>query len=108
MDVYIDWQYPGTYLVFFFYAVIVPASLYWAFFIDHHRSKPDNYVGKFQRPDGSIVHVARMPSGELWACTDEPPGVMPKPIGYVSGREVIQWHKLSSTPDGKDRVPRPD
>lgn len=62
-----------------------------------HRPKPDNYVGKFRQPDGTIIHIARMASGRLWAASDTQP---PVEVGYVDGRDVARWEKLATTPDG--------
>lgn len=59
--------------------------------------KPEGYLGKFRRSDGTTVHVARMASGRLWVASDTQP---PEEIGYVNGRELAQWQKLSNAPDG--------
>lgn len=61
------------------------------------RPKPEGYVGKFRRADGSVVHVARMASGRLWAASDTQP---PENLGYVEGRDLMRWQKLATTPDG--------
>ena len=88
----------GQWLAIAYLLVFTPLSFWYVVFrMKIKRPRPDNYVGKFRRPDGTIVHVARMPSGRLWAASDTQP---PQEIGYVAGRELVGWRKLSTTPDG--------
>lgn len=97
---------PYVWLMILLYGIITPFCFYWVV-IRRRRSKPEGYVGKFRRRDGRIVHVMRDESGRLWAASEEAPGVMPEHLGYVNGREISQWHKLATTPDGQDCIPRP-
>lgn len=66
------------------------------------RPRPDGYVGRFRRPDGTEVHVGRV-GGNLMVVSDTQP---PIDLGNVSGRDLLHWEKLASTPDGHDRIPR--
>lgn len=91
---------PVTLLIIFWLGIVTPLSFFWAVIKPHIRLKPSGYIGTFRRPDGRIVHVARMPSGTLWATSDEPPGKESMVIGYLTGRELTTYHKLSSSPDG--------
>jgi hypothetical protein len=79
--------------------VVITLLSCWAVLTDKNppRSKPDGYVGKFRRADGTVIHVARMPSGRLWAASDTQP---PVEVGYVEGRDVARWQKLAGEPDG--------
>lgn len=102
-----DFRDPVTLLIWFWLGFVTPVSFFWAVIKPHIRLKPEGYIGKFQRPDGQIVHVSRMPSGSLWVASEESPGTEPQEIGYVSGRELTTYHKLSATPDGDKRITRP-
>lgn len=95
-------------LVFFafFYAGVLAFYLWWIFWHRYWRPKPDGYVGRFKGPDGSIVHVLRL-VGEFMVISEEKPGVMPRDLGNVSGRTLMRWEKLSSSPDGDELVARP-
>jgi hypothetical protein len=62
-----------------------------------HRPKPEGYVGKFRRPDGSVVHVARLGDARLTVVSDTQP---PEDLGNVDGRELTRWQKLATEPDG--------
>lgn len=65
------------------------------------RSKPEGYVGKFRRPDGEIVHVARLKDGKLTVASEPAePGEPSRFLGTIDGRELMSWHKLATTPDG--------
>jgi hypothetical protein len=66
--------------------------------------RPEGYIGKFRRLDGSLAHVFRLPSGKLWAASDEKPGVRPVDLGYISGRDLAVWTKLSSEADAAPHV----
>lgn len=74
------------------------SSPIWLWFVlrQPRRKRPDGYVGKFKRPDGVVIHVARMESGKLWAASDTQP---PEEIGYVNGRDVMRWERLGVEPD---------
>lgn len=98
---------PVTALLWLYWLGSLAAFVYFVFIRRHVRRKPDGYVGRFRQPDGRVVHVARV-EGQLMVISEEPPGVLPKNLGNVSGRELLRWHKLSSTPDGQDCVARPD
>lgn len=72
------------------------------------RPTPDGYVGRFRRqPQDDIVHVARV-NGRLMVISEEKPGVVPRDLGDVSGYELFHWDKLSATPDGNERITRPE
>lgn len=85
--------------------------------IDHHwpslarrlfpRQKFPGYLGRFRRLDGSEVHLCRLPSGRLMIVSQERPGVQARDIGTATAAEVLTWEKLATSPDGNDRVPRP-
>jgi hypothetical protein len=95
-----EWDW-GHWLGFFWVGIVTPASIIYAFFIHKvKRRTPAGYIGKYRRPDGLVVHVSRFPGGQLYAMTDEAPGVQPRDLGYVDGREITRWTKLSATPDG--------
>jgi hypothetical protein len=64
-----------------------------------HRATPDGYVGRFRRPGGDEVHVARV-NGRLMLISQEPPGVEPRDLGDVDGREMMTWQRLGTRPDG--------
>lgn len=81
--------------------------VYFLAFYQGQRTKPAGYVGRFQRPDGEVVHVARLEDGTLMVISEEAAGVTPRDLGTVSGRDLARWHKLASTPDGQDGVARP-
>ena len=84
-------------------AIIYALVLFFGFldkYFPIKRKKPDGYVGRFKRPDGSVVHVARV-GGDLVVASEEPPGVFPKDLGNVSGRDLMKWKKLATTPDGR-------
>lgn len=70
------------------------------------RPKPTGYAGKYRRPDGRVVHVGRLPNGTLMVASEEAPGVMPRDLGTVTGRELVTWTKLAGSPDG-DRGSEP-
>lgn len=85
--------------------VITPLSFWYFVLRRHPLRKPDGYVGVFERPDGSVVHVVRF-SGKLTIVSRERPGTFPKDLGEVSGRDLLKWRKLASDPN--EGVPRPD
>lgn len=71
------------------------------------RPKLPDYIGRFKRPQGDEVHVARV-NGELMVIKDTKPGELPLDLGNISGRELATWQKQSTTPDGKDCIARSD
>lgn len=87
------------YCMLFWLFIFTPVSLYWCLFRDG-RASPAGYIGKFRRGDGTIVHVSRLPDRTLMVISEERPGVMPRDLGTVTGRELAAWQKLASTPDG--------
>ena len=75
----------------------VSAFVVWFAAKDDQRPTPRDYTGKFRRPDGRIVHVARMRDGKLMVASDTQP---PVDLGNVDGRELLRWEKLATSPDG--------
>lgn len=97
----------GLWFGFLYVGVLTPVLFFWLIIKPHIRRKPDGYVGRFRHPNGQVVHVARV-NGELMVISDENPGIQPRDLGNVTGRDLAQWLKLATTPDGNDRIPRPD
>ena len=103
----IDWLQVWIYFLVFYIAVLTPATILYFFVIQPlRRPKPEGYVGRFRRPDDEVVHVARV-HGRLMVISEEAPGVMPRALGDVDGRALMRWHRLATSPDGNDRVARP-
>lgn len=73
-------------------------GVYLIFIRKDARPKPDGYVGFFRRPDGLEVHVSRV-NGQLMVISEEKPGVFPRNLGNVTGRDLVGWTKLRATPD---------
>ena len=97
-----DGASPLLWFVLFWVAVVTPA-VYLMMIFWHptpHRPKPEGYIGKFCQPCGQVVHVARMPSGQIWVVSEEKAGVLHRDLGYVTGRELATWTKISTAPDG--------
>jgi hypothetical protein len=63
------------------------------------RQKPPGYIGKFRRPDGSLVHVARLPDHQVMVVSEAEPGMQPRDLGTVTGPELAHWEKVGVTPD---------
>lgn len=95
-------------LLVFWVLVVSPVSFVYCVILKHPRSKPEGYIGRFRMPSGEEVHVARMPDRTLLVISEETAGVTPRSLGTVSGPELVKWEKLSTTPDGNNRVPRPN
>jgi hypothetical protein len=72
-------------------------AVIWWMWRPARRAKPEGYVGKFQRPDGTVVHVARLRDARLTVVSDTQP---PQDLGNVEGRELTHWQKLATEPDG--------
>ena len=75
---------------------VTPIALAWVIFGKFKRPKPDGYVGRYRRADGSEVHVARVNGRLMVASGDQPP----RDLGDVSGRDLLRWERLATTPDG--------
>jgi hypothetical protein len=60
------------------------------------RAKPEGYIGRFRRPDGTVVHVARLETRNLMVISDDQP---PQDLGTVTGPELAHWEKVATTPD---------
>ncbi len=80
-------------------------GMYMVFVYKGQRPRPRGYVGRFRKPDGEVVHVCRLPSGDFYVLKDsnKPPWASernPVDLGLVSGREIVTWEKLADTPDG--------
>lgn len=89
---------PWHWLAVVYLGVVTPVSL-WYFVVRRiPLRKPDGYVGVFERPDRSVVHVARV-NGRLMIVSREQPGTLPKDLGTVSGRDLSRWRKLASDPN---------
>ncbi len=102
-----DWSPLGVYGIFmaFWIFIATPILVYRHVIRRTPRPKPEGYVGRFRRPDGLEVHVARV-NGRLMVIQDTEDGELPLNLGNVSGRDLLKWHKVSSTPDGQDCITR--
>lgn len=87
-----------TWFELFWVVIVTPISFTYFVLWPHKRAKPDGYVGFFQRPDGLAVHVSRV-NGQLMVISEEAPGVFPRNLGNVTGRDLVGWTKLRATPD---------
>jgi hypothetical protein len=81
----------------------VPVGLY-VVVKQHVRPKPEGYVGRYRRPTGDVVHVIRT-NGRLMVASEERPGIRPRDLGNVNGRELLRWDLLGRSPDGHEGVP---